>query len=361
MNRLAAQCLISLLIGLLAAIPPASAGILSFLPDRNKDAYLTFYLDNDLFAGTDRNYTNGARLSWISGARDPEEFGAVQQQLRKLSGDADSLAIFQRFSGFEDPRKVEYNYGFSLTQLMFTPSDLNAPAAPPGQRPYAGWLGIDFSLHTKDAHATNAVVLAVGTTGPNALANETQDFVHDIRGIEKFQGWDSQIPNEITVNLFYKQKRRLTFLEMGFGDFATDGFGEYQVALGNFLVSAQMGALFRLGWNLPVNFSDPRLSVTAYTLQQFTTGRQQQRSWSIYVLAGALGSAVTHNITLDGPVFRDYDTNVDSKPFVGELYIGFGIRYRRTEFGYIHTIRSKEFSEQEKSQSFGSLTLTYQF
>jgi hypothetical protein len=28
--------------------------------------YLTFYLDNDLFGGTDRNYTNGARLSWIS-------------------------------------------------------------------------------------------------------------------------------------------------------------------------------------------------------------------------------------------------------------------------------------------------------
>ena len=34
----------------------------------NERGYLTFYLDNDLFGGTDRNYTNGARLSWISEA-----------------------------------------------------------------------------------------------------------------------------------------------------------------------------------------------------------------------------------------------------------------------------------------------------
>jgi len=238
---------------------------------------------------------------------------------------------------------------------------LNAPEAPPGQRPYAGWLGIDVSLHTKDAHATNAVVLAVGTTGPNALAKETQDFVHEVRGFDTFQGWDSQIPNEITVNVYYKQKRRLTFLEIGKGDFAADGFGEWQMALGNFLVSAQMGALLRFGWNLPVDFSDPRLSVTAYTLQPFVTGRGQHHAWSVYGLAGLQGAAVAHNITLDGPVFQDYDTGVHSEPFVGELYIGFGVRYSRTEFSYIHTIRSKEFSEQDKAQSFGSLTLTYRF
>jgi hypothetical protein len=59
---------------------------LSFLPDRG-DANLTFYLDNDLFANTDEDYTNGARLSWISGSRDPNEFGPVQRNLQRLSSD----------------------------------------------------------------------------------------------------------------------------------------------------------------------------------------------------------------------------------------------------------------------------------
>lgn len=360
MNRAAAPCIIGLIIGLITAIQPVVAGGISFLPDR-KDAYLTFYLDNDLFAGTDRNYTNGVRLSWISGARNPKQFGTVQQLLRKFSGDADSRAVFQRLSGFDDPGEVEYNYGFSITQLMFTPVDMDASKAPPDQRPYAGWLGIDFSLHTKDAHAINSVVFSIGTTGPNALAKETQDIVHELRGFDKFQGWDSQVPNELTLNLYYKQKRRLTFLETGRGNFVADGFGEWQIALGNFLVSAQMGALLRFGWNLPVDFSDPRLSVTAYTLQPFTTQRRQQHSWSVYGLAGALGAAVAHNITLDGPVFRDHHISVNSEPFVGELYAGFGIRYRRTEFSYIHTFRSKEFREQDRAQRFGSLAVTYRF
>ena len=360
MNRAAVTCLFMLMTALAVPIHSAAAGVLSFLPDRG-DAYLTLYLDNDLFAGTDSNYTNGVRLSWISGARDPEAFGAVQHQLRKLSGDTESLAVFQRLSGFQDPGMVEYNYGFSITQLMFTPEDTNARVAPPGQRPYAGWMGIDVSLHTKDTHAINSVVLALGTTGPNALAKQTQDFVHDIRGFDKFQGWDSQIPNEFTVNLYYKQKRRLTFLESSLGNFAVDGFGEWQMAMGNFSVSAQMGALLRFGWHLPVDFSDARLSVTAYTHQPFTTRHRQRQSWSVYGTVGALGAAVAHNITLDGPVFRDHDSHVTGEPFVGELYVGFGIRYRRMEFGYIHTFRSREFKEQDRTQSFGSIAATVRF
>lgn len=349
-----------LIAGVLLSSAQAAGQGLATLPDRG-DAHLTFYLDNDLFAGTDRNYTNGARLSWVSGARDPEAFGVLQQQLRKLSGDPRSLSVFRRLSGFDDPGAVEYNHGFSITQLMFTPGDAEAPAAPPGQRPYAGWLGIDFSLHTKDAHALNSAVLALGTTGPAALAEETQDFVHDLRGISKFQGWDDQIPGEPTVNLFYKQKRRLTFLETELGHFAVDGFGEWQLSLGNFLVSAQAGAFLRFGWHLPVDFSDPRLSVTAYTFQPFTGGKRRSRTWSLYGIAGALGAAVAHNVTLDGPLFRDGDTGVTAEPYVGELYAGFGVRYRRMEFSYIHTFRTREFREQDRAQRFGSLALTWRF
>jgi len=46
-----------------------------------EDGYLTFYLDNDLFGGTDENYTNGARLSWISGSRKIRDIPTVQKFL----------------------------------------------------------------------------------------------------------------------------------------------------------------------------------------------------------------------------------------------------------------------------------------
>ena len=336
----------------------ALAQAFNFLPDRG-NAYLTFYLDNDLFGGSDQDYSNGARLSWISGARDPKEFGRLQNALRKLSGDADSLRIFRRLSGFDDPKEVEYNYGFSITQLMFTPEDPHAPEAPPGERPYAGWLGASLSIHTKDSHAQNSVDLALGTTGRRAYAKQTQDFVHDVRGIDKFEGWDSQIPSEPTFNIYYTQKRRLTFLETQRGDFAIDGFGEWRLAIGNFRTDTDVGALIRFGWNLPVDFSDPRLLVTAYSHQPFKTGRRRESDWSIYGLAGGRGAAVAHDITLDGPVFDNFDTGVKREPLVGEIYAGFGIRYRRVVLSYVHTFRSPEFREQNDGQDFGSLALSY--
>ena len=345
----------------LVAVPClAWADSSNMLPDSG-DAHLTFYLDNDLFSGTDANYTNGIRLSWISGARDPNAFGLVHRWLRTLSGDASTRREFQRISGFENPAELEYNYGLSLTQLMFTPEDPTAPKAPPGQRPYAGWLGLDFSLHTKDAHAMNSVELALGVTGKPSLAEQAQDFVHGLRGIQKFAGWDSQVPTEVTANLYYKQKRRLTFLETAQGDFAVDGFGEWRLALGNFETDAQLGTLFRAGWNLPPDFSDPRLSVTAYSHQPFKGGQRQTHAWSLYGLAGVLGAGVAHNITLDGPLFQTFDTGTSSKPFYGELYAGFGARYRRTQLSYVHTFRSRDFDGQDHGQNFGSLALSYRF
>ena len=335
-------------------------GGLGLLPDRG-DAHLSFYLDNDLFAGTDENYTNGARIAWISGSRDPEQFGAVQRGLRRLTGDVKSLKQFKYVSGFRDLATIEYNYGTSITQLMFTPQDPDARKSPPGESPYAGWLGLGFSLHAKDAHALNSSELSIGTVGPNAHAKEVQDFVHDLKGVDKFKGWDSQIPNEPTLNLFFSQKRRLTFLESEWGEFAVDGFSEWGFGLGTFRTDLYLGALTRFGWNLPVDFSDPRLSPTAYSHQPFKTDRRESGLWSVYGLTGLRGSAVAHDITLDGTVFRNFDTGATRKPFIGGLFVGFGVRYRDLNFTYVQTYRSRRFKEQIRGRAFGSIVVSYRF
>jgi len=333
---------------------------LGLLPDRG-DAHLSFYLDNDLFAGTDENYTNGVRIAWISGSRDPKQFGVVQRGLRRLTGDVKSLRQFQHVSGFRDPANIEYNYGTSITQLMYTPQDPDAPKSPPGESPYAGWLGLGFSLHAKDTHALNSSELSIGTVGPNAHAKEVQDFVNNLKGVDRFKGWGSQIPNEPTLNLFFSQKRRLTFLESEWDKFAVDGFSEWGFGLGTFRTDLYLGALTRFGWNLPVDFSDPRLSPTAYSHQPFKTDRRESGPWSLYGLIGLRGSAVAHDITLDGPVFRNFNTGATRRPLVGGLFAGFGIRFRDLKFTYVQTYRSRRFKEQIRGRSFGSMVLSYRF
>ena len=331
-----------------------------------KDAtkgYLTFFLDNDLFSGTDENYTNGARLSWINEGKPVINIPFVQDNLHRFSGGSDSLKWVQKVFGFRNPALVEYSHGFALSQLMFTPVTLETEVPPPGERPYAGWLGVGFSLHARDAYAQNSVELTLGVVGPAAYAQETQDFIHDLRDFERFQGWDSQIPNEATLNLHFTQRRRIVLLDtwqsLPFG-IKVDGFRETGFALGNFRTDAHLGILIRAGWNLPVEFADPRLSPTAHSQRIYSSGANTA-PWSFYTLIGAQVNGILHDITLDGPLFRSYDTGVDREPVVGELYAGFGIRYKDCELSYVHTFRTKTFETQNGAQSFGSVAVRYRF
>ncbi|GAA5481349.1 lipid A deacylase LpxR family protein [Haloferula sargassicola] len=333
------------------------------LPDPNfdEDGYLTFYLDNDLFAGRDRDYTNGARLAWISGNEPVESLIGVQRYLRRLTGDPQSFGVFQTITGFEDPKSIVYNYGFSLTQLMYTPQDAMPYTQPPYQRRYAGWTGLGFSLHAKDEKILNSVELSIGATGPASLAEETQDFIHDIRGATKFNGWANQIPSELTVDLSFIQKRRLDFANFRYGVIRVDGITEWGARLGTFRTDTHVGGMFRMGYNLPPDFSDPRLSPTAYTHHYFNSGFDYDSHWSVFLLAGGQLTAVGHDATLDGPLFSDFNTGIERRPLVAEVYAGFGIRYRRVEFSYAHTWRTEEYTTQRGLAQIGTIGIKLRF
>jgi len=331
------------------------------LPDWGK-GYLTFYFDNDLFGDTDRDYTNGARLSWISSNRDVEDLDGGQRLLRRLSGDSESFDIFKRLTGFKDPADIQYNYGLSLTQLMFTPETASSYTQPLGERRYAGWLALGYSLHVKDDNILNSIEFTLGTVGPNALAENSQDFIHSVRGMDKFNGWDSQIPNEITADLSFVQKRRADFVKWKYGAFRMDGVTEWGARLGSFKTSAHLGGFFRAGFNLPPDFSDPRLSETAYSNLYFDTDDPYTGNWSVYLLFGATGRGIAHDATLDGPLFSDFKTGNNREPFVGEVFAGAGLRYRDVELSYVHTYRTQEYEEQRGGLAdFGSIAMRVRF
>lgn len=323
--------------------------------------YFTFYLDNDLFSGEDRDYTNGGRASWISEDRPALGFLPARGVLEKLSGADEGSSLIRRISGFErgdiEEGNVVLNYGLSLTQLMFTPEDFASPVQPPGQRRYAGWLGLGFSLHAKNSSVLNSAEVIFGTVGPRSQAEEMQDFIHDVRGIPEFQGWDDQVPNELTLDLSFVQKRRARFLERPERNFSVDGFTEWGLRLGSFRTLARAGGFFRVGFHLPADFSDPRISATAYSHQFFEDGRSSHSDWSLYGIVGADAGAVFFDATLDGPLFRNFETGNSRETWVGETYLGFGVRWKLLEFSYVHTFRTEDYEEQSGGSDFGSIAL----
>ncbi len=350
----------------ITTIVALASGLVPSLAQAGRDSpfdfgpgYLTFYMDNDLFGNRDQDYTNGARLSWISSNRKMKDIGAVQRALRPFTGDDTSLEAFQKITGFKDPENVHYNYGFSITQLMFTPEDSEPETQPLGERRYAGWTALGFSLHTKDDQCLNTVEFLLGITGKHSYAEDAQDFIHDIRNIEDFNGWDEQIPSEVTADLSFIQRRRLPLGK--FNDvLSMDGFSEWGARLGTFRTSAQVGGMIRWGLYLPTDFSDPRLSETAYA-HKFFTDEVDSSAWSLYFLTGFRAMTVWHDATLDGPVFHDFTTGNTREPFVGEVYAGIGWRIRSVEISYAHTWRTEEYKEQQGDSNFGTISVQLQF
>lgn len=79
---------------------------------------------NDRIANTDRHYTNGFRLSWVS-----EEKSSDPEWVRELLDQVYPFAALK--SG-----RVRAAFG----QSIYTPEDAAATALVRNDRPYAGWL-----------------------------------------------------------------------------------------------------------------------------------------------------------------------------------------------------------------------------
>ena len=314
--------------------------------------------DNDLLVGTDQGYTNGARIAYareLSSAG--ENFNRLQNFLQALTGTAGEHAFGQW--QFPESRVEHVHYGFGLTQLMFTPESPASLTPSSGERPYAGWLGLEFSLQASGGDSASTATLSVGTTGRYSYARDNQKWVHqNLSNSPIFQGWDSQAPSELTINLHFDHKRRLRFFEETRDwPIQMDGFYEWGAAVGNFRADAYLGALMRAGHNLPARHTTPRVQLGSFTETLFAHEAGGEQPLSLYGFMGARGYAVLHDITLDGPVFRNWEESVDSELWVGELSFGVAARWQAIEVSLSHTLRTQEFDHQRNRSRFGSIML----
>jgi hypothetical protein len=314
--------------------------------------------DNDLLIGTDDGYTNGARVAYARElSPSGRSFNRLQNFLKALSGAEREGGI----GGWQFPesRIERIEYGFGLTQLMFTPKEPDAPGPRPGERPYAGWLGLEVSLQANAGYSASTATLSIGTTGRHSYAEDSQEWVHrNLSGSPIFQGWATQAPAELTLNLHVDHKQRFPFPE-SFSDWPVQiaGFYEWGAALGNFRTDAYLGALVRAGYNLPATHTTPRVQLGSFTNTLFAEDPARAGDFSLYGFVGARGYAVFHDITLDGPVFRDWDESVESEPWVAGLSFGLAARWRELEVSLAHTVRSREFDGQRNRSRFGSVML----
>jgi lipid A 3-O-deacylase len=349
------------LLGLLIAASPAQAQHDS--PGCNMSEHaqaqaqrpntVTVNFENDLFTGTDREYTNGVKLSWGSANLDDYKSDPCLPAV---------LKAVNRMLGLKDPNPyTERNMVVSLGQAMFTPRDRERTTLDPNDRPYAGWLYLALGYNSRTEEAMRTYELDVGIVGPQSYAKQSQDFIHDLRNIPKWKGWANQLPNEPGLQLTFERKRRfLTDLPGPLPK--ADVIPHYGVAVGNVSTYLNTGVEFRLGWSLPDDFGTSAIRPGGNNGAPLSKAdmRLGYAAKGLHLFASFDTRLVLHNIFLDGNTFRS-SPSVNKRPFVGDAALGVAWSWRRGKLAYAHYIRSKEFYGQSASQQFGSITFSYVF
>ncbi len=322
-------------------------------PDVNPAHFgaLTFYFENDTFSGTDRDYTNGARISWTS------------PNLKRFGDDttAGGLAgIFDDAPGTGDSSYTR-NVAISIGQSMFTPVDVHTNLLVPNERPYAAWLYTGLGLVWKTPRVKNTFVLNIGVIGPWAMGEEAQQAVHNALGQRSPQGWTNQLRNEIGINASYERKWRFRSNPEGSG-LACDFLPYIGATLGNVYTHANIGGEYRFGYNLPDDFGTGAISdsATTPTPVEGAGARGWAQRFGAHLFARAEGRAVGRNIFLDGNTFRS-SHSVDKNIFVADLSLGLAMNWRNSKLSYAFIYRTREFQGQPEGQLFGSVTLSIFF
>jgi lipid A 3-O-deacylase len=305
-------------------------------------SHLLVRVDNDLFTGTDRDYTSGVQVGMTSATVESFDDAALAPSLRWAN---DKLNWLQP-KGFE-----ENNVAWTIGQRMFTPEDWSRTEPDPRDRPYVGLLFAGLTYNGRDSHSLRSTTIEVGIVGPSALAEQAQRIVHRAVGADEFLGWEHQLNDEPVLRVLHQRFERWDIKPARrFGDLTI----HYGGSIGNLATFANAGAELRFGKSLPDNFgTSTTLAYGQDTAPTRFSGAPSRPS--IHAFAAVDARVVLHDITLDGNTWRD-SASVEREPLAAELALGVALDWRAWQATLGATYRTKEYETQDREASFGTLT-----
>lgn len=331
---------------LCAESPPGMAAL------ARHPALYNFHFDNDLFYGTDRDYTNGVKFSWVSAnLKDYTEDPCLPPWVRRLN----------RFFGTVHPGGyTSRNMAVTAGQSMFTPRDKRRADLIPNDRPYAGWLYLGLGYNARNARQMDTVEIDLGVVGPASLARQSQNFIHDLRGFQRFNGWNNQLRNEPGLQIVVERRKRV-WENAGGAEPKFDAITHYGASLGNVSTYLNTGLEMRVGSRLPNDFGtspirpagDSNAPLEGAVTHRFSGG-------GLHAFISADARLVARDIFLDGNTFAD-SHRVTKKPLVGDVAAGVAWQWPGGKITYAHYVRSREFKGQDAAHSYGSVTLSLEY
>lgn len=308
-------------------------------------------MDNDLLAQRDEGYSSGLQLTLVS------------PNLRDFTDDACLPAMARwvnRGLGWLNGRDADArNMLLRITQGIYTPRDRYRSDLIVDDRPYAGILTLALGYNTRHGDELRTTLLSVGMLGPSALAEPSQDLVHDIIDKDKFRGWDNQLRDEPLLGLRHERAYRLGKRAVGDGRFERDAVLHWGGAVGNLMTRANAGAEFRFGISLPDDFGSSPVRPAGDNTAP-STGDDMAAGWAWHGFASLDTYWSGYDPSLDGNAWKE-SHQVDRRPFVAEAALGVSASYGPWRLAIARYFRTREFEGQASRPTYGSVTLSRRF
>jgi len=306
-------------------------------PDDERGAFSILF-ENDIFDNTDHDYTNGVELGYTTAPDDTPRWAV------------DAARALPFFAQTGDVRTR-----YAIGQAIFTPTDITTPDPPLTDRPYAGFLYGSMGLVADDGVHLDQLQVTLGVVGPDSLAENSQNFVHDIIHDKDALGWDTQLHNEPGLIVSYERAVKIIEPQSVLGG-VIDVEPHFGGAIGNVYDYANAGVMARFGFNLPKDYGPLRIQPSLPGSDYF----EPVAGFGAYVFAGVDGRAIARNLFLDGNSFED-SRSVSKKALVGDLTLGAALIFDRFRLAFTHVVRSREYATQSRPDRFGAVDLTMRF
>ena len=323
---------------LVALTLPAMAQTVQTNSPASEKGSFSVLFENDIFFNTDHDYTNGVELAYTTAPNDTPAWA---------SNLAHDLPFFTKLG--------DVRTRYALGQDIFTPNNLSAIDPPQSQRPYAGFLYGSIGVAADSGVHLDQLQVTLGVIGPASLAENSQNFVHDIIKDRDALGWHYQLRDEVGVIINYERAFKVIkpYSVLG-GTFDIEP--HYGLAVGNVYDYANAGAMARFGINLPKDYGPMRIQPSLPGSDYF----EPTAGFGAYVFAGADGRAVARNLFLDGNTFES-SRSVQKMNLVGDLTFGAALTFDSFRLAFTRVIRSREYKTQPQQDQFGAVDLTVRF
>ncbi len=295
---------------------------LSSFRDMGSETYFRFHYDNDFFAATDKNYTQGYNF----------ELATHFFKKNPLNH------IFIKTKGQSN------TFGLAIEHIGFTPNDFVSQDIQTGDRPFAAAIYLKSFAKSIDTLKKRCFSqsLSIGFIGPGAFGKEMQTKIHKLTGNKIPGGWDNQIQNDLVLNYkidFEKQMYRYNTL-----------FSLQSVAY------IQLGTLFTkaaVGFNTTIGLIDLPFSDSV-----------NSSAFKLYAYAQPVVSIIGYDATLQGGIFTNdnpYEISLkDIDRVTAQIDYGLILKYKKLYLEYTRTAITREFKSGNAAK-WGGFRVGYDF